>query len=73
MEQTMINLRRMKEYAQANDSAEKVVVLEKMLQGMAEAKRKDDERLRKEREAKEEVERMRKRQEEEEEEEITDD
>ena len=66
MEQVIINLRRMKEYARANGGAEKVVVSEKMIQGMTEAKRKDEERLGKEREAKEEVERTRKRQEEEE-------
>ena len=52
MEDTIINLRRLKEHARACGGAENVVVSKEMVKGMAEANAKEVKRLKMEREAK---------------------
>ena len=54
LEETIISLRRMKEHARSKGGAENVLISESMLNHINDAKRKDDERLRKEKEAMEE-------------------
>ena len=53
LQETLIGLWRMKEYARSVGGAHRVVVTPKMLEGMAAAKRKDDERLLQEKKDKE--------------------
>ena len=57
LEGTIIGLRRMKEYARSKGGAEHVVISERMVKHIIEARKLDEERLRKEREAKEELKR----------------
>ena len=65
LEETIISLRRMKEHAWSKGGAENVVTSESMLNHINDAKRKDDERLRKEKEAMEDASRLQKQKEEE--------
>ena len=64
-EETIISLRRMKEDARSKRGAENVVIYESMLHHKNDAKRKDGERLRKEKEAMEDGRRSQKQKEEE--------
>ena len=64
LEETIISLRRMKEHAQSKGRAENVIS-EIMLNHISNAKRRDDERLRKEKEAMEDARRLEKQKEEE--------
>ena len=64
-EETIISLRRMKEDARSKRVAENVVIYESMLHHKNDAKRKDGERLRKEKEAMEDGRRSQKQKEEE--------
>ena len=64
-EETIISLRRMKEDARSKRGAENVVICESMLHHKNDAKRKDGERLRKEKEAMEDGRRSQKQKEEE--------
>ena len=66
MEDTIINLRCLKEHARACSGAENVVVTKAMIKGMAEAKAEEVKRLKMEREAKDEAVRSRKLKEDEE-------
>ena len=66
VEETIISLRRIKEHAQRKGGAENVVISESMLNPINGAKRKDDERLRKEKEAMEVARRLQKQKKEEE-------
>ena len=68
LEETIISLRRMKEHAQRKGGAENVVISESMLNHINDAKHKDDERLRKEKEAMEDAGRLQKQNEEKEDE-----
>ena len=65
LEETIISLRRMKEHAQSKGGAENVIS-EIMLNHISNAKHRDDERLRKEKEAMEDARRLQKQKEEEE-------
>ena len=60
LEDTIISLRRMKEHAQSKGEAENVVISKSMLNHINDAKRKDDERLRKGKEAMEDTSRLQK-------------
>ena len=64
-EETIISLRRMKEHARSKRGAENVVISESMLNHINDAKHKDDERLRKEKEAIKDAKRLQKQKEEE--------
>ena len=65
LEETIISLRRMKEHARSKGGAENVVMPESMLNHINDANRKDDERLRREKEATEDARRLQKQKEEE--------
>ena len=65
LEETIISLRRMKEHARSKEGTENVVISESILNHINDAKRKDDERLRKEKEAMEDARRLQKQKEEE--------
>ena len=71
LEGTIIGLRRMKEYARSKGGAENVVISERMVKHIIEARKLDEERLRKEREAKEELKKAQKKKEENEEKKTT--
>ena len=60
LEETIISLRRMKEHAQSKVGAESVVISKSMLNHINDAKRKDAERQRKEKEAMEDASRLQK-------------
>ena len=60
LEDTIISLRRMREHAQSKGGAENVVISKSMLNHINDAKRKDDERLRKGKEAMEDTSRLQK-------------
>ena len=66
LEETIISLRRVKEHARSKWGAENVVISESMLNHINDAERKDDEWLRKEKEAMEDATRLQKQKEEEE-------
>ena len=68
-EGTIIGLQRMKEYARSKGGAGNVVISERMVKHIIEAGKLDEERLRKEREAKEELKKAQKKKEDEENEE----
>ena len=51
MPETLIGLRRMKEYARSKGGSHCIVVNDKMIEGMASAKRKNDERMLQEKKA----------------------
>ena len=60
LEDTIISLRRMREHAQSKGGAENVVISKSMLNHINDAKHKDDERLRKGKEAMEDTSRLQK-------------